>query len=857
MILLDDLLRGAPAQKARVEGAIYAREFEAIAYDSRNVRGGEIFVAVRTERADGHDFLLDAVARGAAGVLCERLPGGGSAGLHGVTAVVVTDTRAALRGWAAHVLRGQAARIVGVTGSVGKTVTTKAIAAVLRRTGWHGVPGGERAVFENDNFNDLFGLPISLSRLEPAHQVAVLELASDSAGEIAELCGLVEPRVGLITNVAPAHLQNFGTVERLADEYGALAEAARETLFLNADDPLTARLAQRARGTVVRFGLDTAAEVRATGVTLGSASVSFRLQWGGAGSEVVVPALGMPAVYAALGAAAVALTGGVGLDDVAEALRALEPVAGRLRPVALRGGGRLIDDSFSSSEPSARAAFEALGACDEPRLAVVGSVTDLSDGGGLDAALARAPEDVIGYGDGAESFVVGRAAGERTAVVHTIDEAALRVDRWLEAQADRDRATVLVKGSESDRLERLVERLMAEPERAPERLVRQAPGAKLVVPLQLDRAAWMEVDLGAIAGNLERLREIAAPARVMAVLKADAYGHGAVRVARTAVQHGAVMLGVAVLSEAVALRERGIGAPILVLGYTPAWQARDAVRHDVAVALYSMDAAQALSRAVTALARPGVRVHVKVDTGMHRLGLMPEEVVPFAREVAKLPGIEIEGLFTHFASADEADPTYTEQQVGRFERVLAEWRSVGLARPRYVHAANSAATLRFPAARYDLVRTGVALYGLDASAEVRCPEGFRPALALKTQLAQVKELEAGEPVSYGRTWVAPRRSRIGVLPIGYADGFRRAPANWGEVLVRGQRAPLVGRVCMDMSMVDVTDVPGARVGDEVVLIGEQGGDRITVEAVAARLGTINYEVASQILARVPREIVSR
>jgi alanine racemase len=366
----------------------------------------------------------------------------------------------------------------------------------------------------------------------------------------------------------------------------------------------------------------------------------------------------------------------------------------------------------------------------------------------------------------------------------------------------------------------------------------------------------MEVDLGAIAGNLRRLREIVAPAEVMAVLKADAYGHGAVRVARTAMQHGAALLGVAVLGEAGGLREHGINAPILVLGYTPAWQARDVARLDVAVSVFSLDLAQHLSRAAVALQRPPVPVHVKVDTGMHRLGLLPDEVVPVARRIAALDGVRIEGVFTHFAAADTADPGYARRQLTRFRRVLDAWRDAGLPAPRYVHAANSAAALRLPEARFNLVRTGIALYGLQPSEDVPCPPEFRPALALKTQLAQVKDLPAGEPVSYGCTWTTPRPSRIGVLPIGYADGFRRAPQHWGEVLIRGRRAPIVGRVCMDMCMVDVTDVPGARVGDEAVLIGEQGGDRITAEDVAARLGTINYEVVSQILARVPREIAA-
>lgn len=573
-----------------------------------------------------------------------------------------------------------------------------------------------------------------------------------------------------------------------------------------------------------------------------------------------VPLLGTPGVYAALGAAAVALADGRELDVVAEALGGLVPIPGRLRPLEMHGGGRLIDDSFSASPASLDAALAALGSYRAPRMLVLGHVSGASDATLAGTTLAHHEAGVIALGDAAETYVDAAAAvgapRERMVVTHTVDEAVAQLETWLSALPERDDATVLVKGSENARLERVVERLMAEPSRAEELLTRQAPGSKQVVPLHLDRAAWMEVDLGAIAGNIDQLRQIAAPAGVMAVLKADAYGHGALRVARTAVQHGATMLGVAVLSEAATLRAHGIAAPILVLGYTPAWQAREVARQEVAVAVFSMDVARALSDAALAMAQPAVRVHVKVDTGMHRLGLAPNDVVGYARQVAGLPGVGIEGLFTHFASADEADLSYTRHQMGRFMQVLDEWEAAGLPKPRYVHAANSAATLRIPDARFDLVRVGIALFGMDPSGDVRCPVGFRPALALKTQLAQVEEISEGESVSYGRTWTASRRTRVGVLPIGYADGFRRAPANWGEVLVRGERAPLVGRVCMDMSMVDVTDIAGARVGDEVVLIGEQGGERITVEDVAARLGTINYEVVSQILARVPRETVS-
>jgi alanine racemase len=248
-----------------------------------------------------------------------------------------------------------------------------------------------------------------------------------------------------------------------------------------------------------------------------------------------------------------------------------------------------------------------------------------------------------------------------------------------------------------------------------------------------------------------------------------------------------------------------------------------------------------------------VRVHVKVDTGMHRLGLGPDEAARFLARLAGLDRLEVEGIFTHFAEADDLTGrgrAATRAQRERFDALLAELEGKGL-RPPMAHAANSAALLTDPEARYDAVRPGIALYGLAPSGEVR-PDWLRPALAWKTQIAQVRELQAGERVGYGGTWSPERPSRIATLPVGYADGFRRAPATWQHVLVRGQPAPVVGRVSMDQSTADVTDIPEARQGDEVVLIGAQGGARLSAETVADWLGTINYEVVSAILARVPR-----
>jgi alanine racemase len=413
---------------------------------------------------------------------------------------------------------------------------------------------------------------------------------------------------------------------------------------------------------------------------------------------------------------------------------------------------------------------------------------------------------------------------------------------------------VLIKGSEETRMERVTEILMACPWEASAKLVRQAPGWKKTVFRQADRPTWVEIDLNAIASNTRHIKSLVGPnVQVMAALKADAYGHGALKVARTVLHNGASMLGVATVSEAAPLREANITAPILVFGYVPLWQMREAICLDVSVTLYSTETAYALSRAALDLSKM-VKVHVKIDTGMGRLGIHHEqlnEIIALMRLIKLLPGLELEGLYTHFSQADAEDKTHAYLQLDRFQHILHALRELGL-RPPMVHAANSAATLTLPAAHFDMVRPGIAIYGLHPSPSVRLPDSFRPALSFKTQVSQVKWLPAGEGISYGSTYITTRPTLVAVLPVGYADGFRRAPTTWGSVLVHGQQAPILGHVCMDQCMVDVTHIPQTRMGDEVVLIGRQGETTLTAENVAERLGTINYEVVSEILARVPR-----
>ncbi len=376
------------------------------------------------------------------------------------------------------------------------------------------------------------------------------------------------------------------------------------------------------------------------------------------------------------------------------------------------------------------------------------------------------------------------------------------------------------------------------------------------VPL---RPAWVQVDLSAIEHNTRQLVEIAGHGvELMAMVKANAYGHGAVEVSRAALRGGARWLGVATAGEGLELRRAGIDAPILVTASTPKRWLPAAFENRLTLTVSSTEAAIAIADAARA---SGVRahVHLEIDTGMGRLGILPDQVAQFARAIAGLKSIELEGAFTHFAVADAPDARdikgwgrdYTHKQLTRYHEVIDTLEQSGI-HVRYQHTANSPATLTLPAARFNLVRTGIAIYGLDPSPEVPCPPDFRPALAFKTEVACVKSVPAGTFISYGATFETARPSQIAVLMVGYADGLRRAPRPGGDVLIHGRRAPIVGRVCMDMTMADVTDIDGVKDGDEVVLIGRQGGEQIRAEEIAELLDTNNYEVVSTISARLER-----
>lgn len=362
---------------------------------------------------------------------------------------------------------------------------------------------------------------------------------------------------------------------------------------------------------------------------------------------------------------------------------------------------------------------------------------------------------------------------------------------------------------------------------------------------------WATIDLDAIAHNVRAIkRHVGDQVALMAVVKANAYGHGAIPVARVALESGASWLAVSRVSEAVALRQSGISAPILVMGYTPVAGAAVAVPNDLTLTVTSMALAEALSAAADRAGKT-VPIHVKIDTGMGRFGLLPDEVSAVVRDVRRLPGLELEGAFTHFSVADLADKSYTRQQFAFYQEILAQLEREGGQIP-IRHVANSAATLDLPETHLDAVRIGIALYGLHPSDEVEPAVPLHPALALKGRIGRVRTLPPGSSISYGRTFITERPTPVALVPAGYGDGYLRLNSNRGAVLIHGQRAPIRGRVCMDQFVVEVTGIENVQPDDEVVLIGRQGDEVLSAEEVAGWGETINYEVVTQLMPRVPR-----
>jgi len=358
------------------------------------------------------------------------------------------------------------------------------------------------------------------------------------------------------------------------------------------------------------------------------------------------------------------------------------------------------------------------------------------------------------------------------------------------------------------------------------------------------------IDHAALRWNLQQIRaKVGAQVKILPMVKANAYGHGAVATAKTLLAAGADAFGVATLDEGIELRQARIEAPILIVGGVYADQLDAFLAHSLTPALYDLEGLTALDAAV-AKRGASLNVHVKIDTGMGRLGLPADDIDGWLAHLQRLKALKVEGVFSHFSTAESVDGDYTQKQLKVFTAMAARLRAAGMA-PLF-HFANSAATITRPAAYFDMVRPGIMLYGAYPSADMAQQISLRPVLSWRTNIIQLKKVPPGTSISYGQTFVTRRESLIATLPVGYADGYPRLFSNRGEALVRGRRAPVAGRVCMDLTMLDVTDIRDVQRGDEVVLLGRQNGAAISADELAGWANTISYEIFTSISARVPR-----
>jgi len=847
MISLTDILK---ASNGQLFGESVSHLFTDFCFDSREAKDSELFVAMRTDKGDTHVYISEAIKNGASGVLCTSPP---DVDTSEVTVIVVKDPIDTLTKWTHMMLDRISAKVVAVAGSSARSTSAEAIRHVLDES--HNV------YFRDVDVSGRLGIAIGLAAVLPSHDVVVLKFGTTHPGEMAEMVDMAQPDVVVMTHIDCNHSDEFEDCEQLINEFRVIVDSlpATGSLIINHDDANARNLATNTKAKVVSVGIDAfGADYMAYNVVVGANGTGFDLK---VNSERRVgrwtPLLSKFHLYSILYAMAVGQQMDVETDTALNRLKQMNPLSGRLKPFAGLNGCLLIDDTFGANPLSMQAAISWLKAIkysDHRAILVVGDMDNLGANNQQGHRLVgQAVTNDIDYliTKGPNAALMGRSAidngmtSPQVKMTYSVQDVIYELKNLDLTELD----VVLVKGGTQSDMS-LVTRALMQDETKHNELVRQTQIAQVVsVVSQSIVPSRVEIDTEALASNVKLIKNhIGDEIELMAVVKANGYGHGAVTVARTALLNGATFLAVANMAEAMELRDAGITAPILVLSYVPTFAVRQAIQQDIHVALFDLELARQYERVARDIDGK-LKVHIKVDTGMGRLGVLPNETVSLFRHLHAMQNIEIEGIFTHFSVADE-DMEYTAEQVEIFSDILAPLKATGF-KFKYVHASNSAGMMGSKDNLFNLVRPGVALYGLQPSRDVQL-KGLQPVMAWKTVVAQVRTLPPNSTIGYGNTYKTRKEETIAVLPVGYADGLRRAPATWREVLIRGKRAPLVGRVSMEKTTVNVSNIRDVSIGDEVVLLGKQGDDEITADEIARWLGTINYEVVTSILPRIPR-----
>ena len=823
----------AEMAEGRVERGDLTTPIDDISVDTRQVMApNTLFVALEGPRFDGHDFIEDAAASSAAAVM---VADGQAVGDVDLAVIVVDNTLEALQQFARN-WRGQLSMpVVGITGSNGKTIVKDMLASILGRANTvYRSPG---------SYNSQVGVPLALLGMRREHDLAIVEAGISQTGEMMRLERMIRPTCGIVTNIGLAHAAGLGDEETTAEEKRKLFERTEGPVAVPCDEPLLSeemfhvkRIPFAGADGPTRPGPDCAVAVDEVKSRDGGFDVRLQLRCG-EGVDVALNVPGRHNVANAAAAAAIAAELGASSDDIANGLGAYTLAKMRLQMHTTGADVTLINDTYNADPTSMRAALGVLEtyAGQQRTIAILGDMLDLGDRARqahrrVGQHLARLDVDRL-YCVGELAAHIGEAVREEgmdpQAVICVQDYEALNplLDKQL-----RPGDVVLFKASRAVGLERAARRLI-----------------ESVAPTRL------YVDLEAIGDNFHAIRHhLGDEVKVMAVVKSFGYGNDATRVSQTLVQQGVDALAVAYPDEAIPLRNRGLTLPVMVMN-ARAEEADKLVKYQLQPLVYTRNVARALARQAKARATT-VDIHLAVDTGMRRAGLRPHNVVNFAEEITNLDSLRIQGIMTHFAAADDpCQDRFTRRQIDQFEHVIEQLQQRGVDVPT-VHAANTAAAWRFPEARYDMIRVGLGIYGLHPSEAVESTTGtaVRPALKMTTRVLHLQQIQPGETVGYGRTWTADQPRRLATIAAGYNDGVPYFLSNRGEVLINGVRCQVVGSVCMDVTVVDVTDAGEVQVGDEVVLFGRQDDDFIHIDEWARMGETINYELLCNVSSRVRR-----
>jgi alanine racemase len=826
---LDRIAQESGGELRSPSPAAPAAVIERVATDSRGVSPGTLFVALPGRHTDGHRFLAEAFRNGAAAALVAPEAIAGMAVEPEWPLVVAPSPLGALQQLARWYRRETLGKVVAITGSNGKTVVKDALTTLL---------ASRRVLASPGSYNSQLGLPLAILAGERPAALAVLEAGISQPGEMAVLAEIAAPDYGILTNIGMAHFASFGSREAIAREKMLLFAgiAPEGWVLLPAGEPTIAEPAAALRCAIHALGAEPQVLSLAARGLVEDGQLLELTAAGAAGRFEVRVKTRSPDLLADLHAAATAAhLLGVSLEEIAAALDGYLPPPTRMEVWSSPEGIRIINDGYSADPISVHAALRSAA------LAAPGTGRKI---------LAFAGMRELGEQAEREHRQVGAQAGEcGFSHLFLLGDGALRSTAEGYREVRPEGLAVAVRDHEDlkDQLLRVL--------RPGDTVLFKGPrdagmvrAARTLSGSISQRTLWVE--LAAIEGNLARFRRHGGRARVMAMLKALAYGTELVQLAAWMSRLGVQHIGVSSTSEGIDIRKTGASQEIYVF-LCDRGDVENLVRYRLTPIVYAPELVDAFAAGLAGTGST-LDVHLKVDTGMHRLGVDPAVAVEVARRIRATGTLRLTGVCTHFASADDpAADDATRRQIAVFERVreaLGEAGFEGLV----AHAANTSAAVRFPEAHYDMVRIGLGLYGTYPSAAVRSAMDLQLAIGVTSRIASLREVPAGESIGYNATFTAPHRLLIGVIPFGYDDGLPWRLSGSGHVLVEGRPAPIVGRISMDQMQVDVTHIPGVDVGAEVLLYGAHGGHILRPEAVAEQAGTIPHELLILLGRRVHR-----